>query len=39
MAYSKRLEIKYLLYPDKTKTVKDKKICFNCLSNTHLINK
>ena len=32
-------EIEVLSYPDKTKTIKDKKLCFNCLSNTHLINK
>ena len=32
-------EIKDLSYPDKIKTIKDKKLCFNCLSNTHLINK
>ena len=32
-------EIKDLLYPNKIKTIKDKKLCFNFLSNTHLINK
>ena len=32
-------KIKDLSYPDEIKTVKDKKLCFNCLSNTHLINK
>ena len=32
-------EIKDLSYLDKVKTIKDKKLCFNCLSNTHLINK
>ena len=25
-------EIKDLSYPDKIKTIKDKKLCFNCLS-------
>ena len=32
-------EIKDLSYPDIIKTIKDKKLCFNCLLNTHLINK
>ena len=32
-------KIKDLSHPDKIKTIKDKKLCFNCLSNTHLINK
>ena len=32
-------KIKDLSYPDKIRTIKDKKLCFNCLSNTHLINK
>ena len=32
-------KIKDLSYPDKIKTIKDKRLCFNCLSNTHLISK
>ena len=32
-------EVKDLSYPGKIKTIKNKKVCFNCLSNTHLINK
>ena len=32
-------EIKDLSYSDKIKTIKGKKLCFNCLSNTHVINK
>ena len=27
-------KIKDLSHPDKIKTIKDKKLCFNCLSNT-----
>ena len=31
--------MKDLSYSDKIKTIKDKKLCISCLSNTHLLNK